>query len=173
MRSLILLLLCTISFLFFACNNDEKGDTVAAAVVDSSYVADSVSLTAVIDSLHIAFKEKSIERMNQYFDEGGLFLGTDPTEFWTRDGLNKYLTPSFEADSMPSAYTVSKRAITMSGDRKSAVVIDQFSLPFSPKLPVRAIAFAEFVNNKWTIKMFSWNFIANNDDVKKLNDVLK
>lgn len=162
------------SSLLLACNNDnEKSSALAAPAVDSFYIKDSIVLVAVIDSLHTAFKAKSIDRMNTFFAEDGLFLGTDPAEFWTREALNSYLRPSFERDSMPSAYTVSKRAIKMTADRSAAVVIDQFTLPFSPHLPVRSIAFAEFSENKWRIKMFSWNFIANNADVDKLNNTLK
>ena len=168
---LSLSLIC--SFLLACSNDNKKSSVVETPVVDSSYLSDSASLVAVIDSLHTAFKAKSIDRMNLYFSEEGTFIGTDPNEFWSREQLNAYLTPSFSRDSTPSAYTVSKRAVEMSSDRKTAVVIDQFALPFSPKLPVRAIAFAEQQDGRWTIKMFSWSFIANNDDVNKLNDALK
>lgn len=171
---LISFLFLLVSAAIFGCGEgNQDAQTAIAAPVDSGYVRDSTALTAVIDSLHTAFKAKSIDRMNLYFSEDGTFIGTDPNEFWTREQLNAYLTPSFSRDSTPSAYTVSKRAVEMSSDRKTAVVIDQFALPFSPNLPVRAIAFAEQQSGKWTIKMFSWSFIANNDDVNKLNDALK
>jgi hypothetical protein len=173
MRSIIVFFLSVLTCLLFACNNDEKNAAVQTPAVDSLYIKDSIALVAVIDSLHNAFKEKSIDRMNNFFAEDGLFIGTDPAEFWTREGLNSYLQPSFQKDSMPSAYTVSKRAIKMTADREAAVVVDQFALPFSPKLPVRSIAFAEYSGSRWQIKMFSWSFVANNADVDKLNNTLK
>jgi hypothetical protein len=126
----------------------------------------------VIDGLHNGFKAKSLEEMNKYFDDNGMFIGTDPNEFWTKQQLNDYLNLSFK-DTTNYRYSITKRVVEMGNDGTSGVVVDQFVLPFSPHLPIRSVAYAEYGNGKWGIKMFSWNFIANNADVDKLNKVVQ
>lgn len=167
-----LLYLLALGLMFTACNDmdDDNGETTTT---NPNRGGDSTSLVAVIDSLHAAFKAKSLEQMNAHFAEQGTFVGTDPNEFWTRQQLNDYLSVAFKSTTESYNYTVSKRVTRLSDNGKSGIVIDQFTLPFSPNLPIRSIAYAEHRNGKWSIKMFSWNFIANNSDVDKLNAAIK
>ena len=157
--------------LLAACNDSDENNSSASNTSDRKG-GDSASLVGVIDGLHTAFKAKSLEQMNNHFAADGMFVGTDPNEFWTRQQLNDYLNLAFK-DTTIYRYTISKRVVELGADGNSGVVIDQFTLPFSPHLPIRSIAYAENENGKWSIKMFSWNFIANNDDVDKLNKVVQ
>ncbi len=168
MRQLTLLVMI-VGLISFGCDSAD----VANVEGRETKTGDSASLIAVIDGFHNSFKSKNLGDMNAHFAEDGLFVGTDPGEFWTRKQLNDYLEVAFRGDTSNKKYSVTKREIEMNSNKTSAVVIDQFTLDFSPQMPIRSVVFADYVNDKWIIRMLSWNFIANNSDVDRLNETLR
>lgn len=44
-------------------------------------------ITALLDEFHSVFVELKIDRLSSMMDDDGLFIGSDPTEFWDKNKL--------------------------------------------------------------------------------------
>ena len=130
------------------------------------------NISNALDSMHMAFKSRNINSMLSYLADDGKYLGTDPTEIWTKQQFGENIAKMF-ADSANIDYTVGDRIIMVDDDGKSAIVVEQFLYnSLSSKIQVRGVGRTDFKDGKWLIDFYSWNLIPKNEDLKKLNDAL-
>lgn len=174
MKKLLFLL-----FTIFAvsCNDSTKTDKEnpdKQSTPKADAGADNKNINAILDSMHTTLKGGLLKEFPKYLSDDGLFLGTDPGEYWTKQGLMDYMKKTFPGDTFKFVYNIEKREVLMDDAGRSALVIEQFYLPnMSRKIMVRAISRVDRKDDKWTIDFYSWNMIPRNEDIDKLNKALE
>ena len=79
----------------------------------------SGAVGAVLDAFHTAAASANEEKYFSLFTPDAVFLGTDPTERWTRDEFRKWAHPHF-ANGKGWTYKATARWISFSPDRRVA-----------------------------------------------------
>jgi hypothetical protein len=131
-------------------------------------------IATVLDSMHSAFQHRKFQKMMTYFSEDGYYLGSDPTELWTKKHISDYFKPHETDSATVMPYDILKRDILLNEERNSAVVVEQYYLvKMSEKVMVRAISRVSRKESGWVIDFYSWNMIPKNEDLDKINGALK
>jgi uncharacterized protein (TIGR02246 family) len=140
--------------------------------VDTS--AAKTAISALLDEFDAAFNGSDASKMIASLTEDALTLGTDPSEFWDKKQISDAWTQAMADTTMKFDYTVDKREIRLAADGNSAVVVEQFTMPFiSQKIPVRNVYHVVKVGDNWMIDFMSFSFIPKNEDLEKLNKALE
>ena len=129
-------------------------------------------VTAILDTYHGSMKAKNASQMADLFAEDGLYCGTDPNELWDKEAFDDYLRKAFADTGIATAYTVERRKVRVSKDGSSAVTLEQFIDPSSPKILVRVVSHLVKDSVSWRIDFTSWALVPNNDVLTKINDAV-
>lgn len=124
----------------------------------------------LFDGFNSAFNKKDATAMGNYLSDDGLFLGTDPEEFFNKQRVMQEVTNMAQDTSVNANYTIEKREIRVSPDGQMALVIEQTIVPFLGKIPARMIGHASMKEGQWKIDFYSWNLIPKNDMLKKISE---
>jgi len=138
------------------------------AVVDP--VAEKDSIAKNLNTIYAAYTAKDIKTILVYLTDDCLFCGTDPNEFWSKEGYANLLK-NMSADSsyVPPAFELSKREIRLDKSGNSAIVVDQlFVARWTNKIPLRSVTHHVKVDDKWMIDFSSMSFAPNNNDLEKI-----
>lgn len=140
--------------------------------VDLNSVKDSVSF--IVDKWVKAYNDRDIATASSLFANEGKYFGTDPAEIWDIKETIDLMTKQFADTSFNWIIVIDNREVIVSPDGKSAIVSDQFTInAFSPKIPIREIAYLANEKGKWLIYYSSWNFLLKNEDISRINKVLE
>ena len=157
-------------FLVFTTSCQPQGPVLDT--VDESAVKEAVAV--VMDDYNEAVIAKNVEAVKILLAEDGLFCGTDPSERWGRDYLIQMMESQASNPAIVIDYSLDTREIRVAPDGNSAIVLEQSSAVwFSPNLPVRSVYHLRKSGDDWIIDFLSWSFIANNQDITRLNEVLE
>ncbi|GAC1380381.1 MAG: hypothetical protein NVSMB45_03550 [Ginsengibacter sp.] len=158
--------------ILYSCSNNNASDT-AFSQNDTSVTFPKSAITKVLDSMHHGFRTKNFKVMESFLTEDGLYLGTDPSEIWSKKQLSQYFDKNVK-DTNNISYTILSRNILLGKNNNSAMAIEQYYLStMSDKMMVRSISKLVNKDNVWKISFYSWNFIPRNEDIKKINEALK
>jgi len=124
----------------------------------------------LFDGFNSAFSKKDASAMGNYLSDDGLFLGTDPTEFFSKERVMQEVGNMAQDTSINANYTIEKREIRVSPDGQMALVVEQAIIPFLGRIPARMIGHAAMKDGQWKIDFFSWNLIPKNESLKKLSE---
>lgn len=139
--------------------------------VDLASVKDSISL--VMDNYFKAINTKDLEAYSSLLADDGLFCGTDPDEFWSKNEVVDLMKQQFADTSFNWNISPDKQEIKVSPNGMSAIIVNQYLVTqLSPKIPMREITYINKAENKWLISFTGYNFITENENVDKLNKVL-
>ena len=140
--------------------------------VDHDVAKENVSILA--DEFTKAMKVMDLDLLKSTLAEDGLFCGTDPTEVFDKESFIERFEPQFSGYEEGFYFTTENREISVSSNGRSAIVTEQVLYPsWSPNLPIRQTFHAVQVGNDWKFDYIGWSFLANNEDVKKLNKALE
>jgi hypothetical protein len=145
------------------------GQTSKTATVDIE--AEKATLNEILDKLISARESGDRSTFLSLLTEDALFCGTDPSEFWDK----QYFVDRSKRDSTdpaPEIKYIGDRKIMVSADGNSAIVVMQFIIPWSPKIPLRTVYHFVKTNDNWMILFVNVAFIAKNEDIKKLNEAI-
>ena len=155
---LILVMLSTITF----CQSKTSIEAEKDAVAD------------LFNKYYSALNAKDAAILVTFLTEDALVCGTDPSEFWNKEEITELWTQSLADTTFKINITIDKRKIRVAEDGNSAVVVEQYILPFlSSKIPIRTVSHAVETNDKWMIDFMSFNLIPKNEDISKLNKALE
>ncbi|MCK7539404.1 MAG: nuclear transport factor 2 family protein [Marinilabiliales bacterium] len=127
-----------------------------------------------MDEYNAAYKTMDINKMTASCTDNALFLGTDPSEFWDKKQITDYFMSQGMDTTMTLEFTVDRREILVAADGQSAIIVEQYFVPaISTTLQVRCIDNVVKVGDKWLFDFISWNIIARNEDIPKLNAALE
>ena len=161
------LLMWAVVIIMTSCQ--QKPVTVA---VDPEAV--KAELTTFMDEYNVAYKAMDINKMIALCNDNAMFLGSDPSEFWKKQQITDYFMAQGTDSTMKIEFKVDRREILVAADGKSAIVVEQFFIPMiSTKIQVRCIDKVVKVNDKWMFDFLSWNIVAKNEDIPKLNAALE
>ena len=122
-------------------------------------------IAAVLDSMHEGFQKKDFKELENCLTEDGLYLGTDPSQTWSKKQLTEYYDSHVD-DSAIVSYNLVSRNILLSRNNNSAIAIEQFfSGRISEKVMIRGVARLIYRDNEWKINFYSWSMIPRTRDM--------
>ncbi|MCU4162352.1 nuclear transport factor 2 family protein [Carboxylicivirga caseinilyticus] len=131
-------------------------------------------ITALLDEFHSVFVELKIDRLSSMMDDDGLFIGSDPTEFWDKNKLIGLWEEAKQNTSDQFEYDIDKRVLKVSKDGLSCIVVEQFYIPYwSEEMPFRLTTNWIKSDMSWKINFMDWAFIPYNEDIATINTALK
>ena len=140
----------------------------AAPVVNKEEVSKAVG--ELFDGFNSSLKNKDVSAMGNFLSDDGLYLGTDPEEFWSKQRVVEELNKMAQDTSINLNFTIDKREVRVSSDGMMALVIDQSVVLFLSKIPVRMVGHAVMKDGQWKIDFYSWSFIPKNESMSKLSE---
>jgi ketosteroid isomerase-like protein len=159
MKKICYLMLLVVMFVA-ACQPKPKS-------VDTSAAKESIA--TFLDKFQAASIDKKLDSISKFMADDGLFCGTDPKEFFSKDSMLIIMKMVFADTSMSTKYTIDKRVIRLEKDGNSAVVIEQgINKSMSPKIPYRMVAHVVKTGDAWKFDFLSENIVALNEDLPKL-----
>jgi len=160
----VLLILAVVCFGFASCEKNQP----APATVNKEEVSKAVG--ELFDAFDASFQGKDVQTMANFLSDDGLFLGTDPEEFWSKQRVVDEFNKLAQDTAANVKYTIDKREIRVSDDGTMALVIEQGVVPFLGKIPARTIAHAALKNGQWKIDFYSWSLAPKNESLQKLSE---
>jgi ketosteroid isomerase-like protein len=145
------------------------GQTSKIATVDIE--AEKAALNDLFDKFDSAMRAQDVSTLASYLTEDALLCGTDPSEFWNKQQTIDLWTQML-AESAPELKYLGDREIKVAPDGNSAIVVIQFIIHWSPKIPWRDVYYLVKNNDNWMILFSSVAFIPKNEDIPKLNEAL-
>jgi|WetSurSiteA1Bulk_404760.scaffolds.fasta_scaffold03039_2 ketosteroid isomerase-like protein len=134
--------------------------------------AEKAALKVLFNKFDSAFEARDVTTLASFLTDDALCLGTDPSEFMTKQQITDLWTQML-ADSTVDINYIREREIKVAADGRSAAVVDQYMMPgISPKIPWRNVYHLVKTNDNWMILFFSCSFIPKNEDLQRLNDAL-
>lgn len=141
-------------------------------VVPVDIQAEEATLNGIMDKFDEAFEAGNDSIVSAYVTEDALFCGTDPSEFWNKQEFFQPGEQDTASAGMEFNY-ISDRVVKVALDGNSAIVVTQFTIAWSPKLPLRVVYHFVKTNDDWMIEFFNAAFIAKNEDIQKLNEAIE
>ena len=135
------------------------GQTSSTAPVDIE--AEEAALKALMDNLDI---ESSLT-------EDALICGTDPSEFWNKQQFLELFEDI--SNDAPEINPFGDQIIKVAPDGNSAVVVTQYIISWSPKIPWRQVYHFVKTDGNWMIQFMNIAFIPKNEDIEKINEVIE
>jgi len=127
-----------------------------------------------MDEYNAAYMALDINKMTALCNDNAMFLGTDPSEFWNKKQITDLFMAQASDSTMKIEFKVDRREILVAADGKSAIIVEQFFIPLiSTKMQVRCIDKVVKAGDKWMFDLLSWNIVARNEDIPKLNAALE
>jgi len=133
--------------------------------------AEEAALNELTDKFEAGFKDGDGSTFLSSLTEDALICGTDPSEFW---GKQHYigLFDSASSDTGPDFKTIGDRKIKVAPDGNSAIVVTQYIIEWSPKIPWRTVYHFIKTNDNWMVLFINVAFIPKNEDIQKLNEAI-
>ena len=124
-----------------------------------------------MDNLDSAVKDGDQTVFVSLLTEDALFCGTDPSEFWNKQ---YFVDRSKKVDTNPAPdfEYIGDRKIKIASDGNSAIIVTQFMIAWSPKIPLRMVYHFVKTNDNWMILFGNVAFIPKNEDIQKLNEAI-
>jgi hypothetical protein len=161
----ILLIIVFAFGIFTACENETKPEKIEETPVDLAKIEKEIENAA--KETDEAMKNKDIEYFKNTLDDNGLFIGTDPEEYWTKDTLMVFWEKMVEDTTLKFDQTTDKRVINVGPGGKSAIVTSQaVAKHISKHMPTRTTARYIFVDSIWKIDYISWSPVPTNDQLR-------
>lgn len=134
---------------------------------------ETAALNELFDSFNAAGIAGDAATQASYLLEDGVYCGTDPSEFFTKQEITDMWTQMYAESGLDITF-ISERAVKVAPDGNSAVVVDQYMFPvYTPKIPWRNVYHLIKTDDKWMILFFSAAFVPKNEDIPKLNAAME
>ena len=162
----IILLLSVVLFIATAChlNHDIEITDLNAANEDVIQLADKYLK---------AWNAKDMNTLMAITADKGMYFGSDPSEIMDKTSMATMFAQVFADTTANYSYTIDLREIKLAKDGESALVVEYLNMPWAAKLQLRQTFHCVQSAQSWKIDFIAWGFIAKNEDVEKLNEVLE
>ena len=160
----VIILLLFAAFGLFACNNETEVE-LNNTPIDLAAVEKAVDAAA--DAYLEASKNLNTDYIDSVYHENGIFIGTDPEEYWSKDTIMSLYKKLLEDTSINFDITIHKRVINVDHDGKSALVTEQsFHDHISKDVYVRTITRYINIDDTWKIDYINWSLAPTNDQLR-------
>ena len=123
-----------------------------ATLVLSSQSPTEKAIAAVLDDWHLAAAQADENRYFAHFAEGAVFLGTDPTERWTKAAFQTWAHPIFQRGKAWQ-FKAMRRAITIARDGRTAWFDEDLDTPNLG--PARGTGVLTREQDHWLIQQYN------------------
>ncbi len=155
------------AFLLFA--GFSFGQVSKTPLVDIKAEEDAIN--KLMDKFDAAIEAYDVSTMVSFFTDDAIMCGTDPSEFWNKQQFTD-LWEQGSSDSAPEFKYINDRKIIIATGGNSAIVVTQYIISWSPKIPWRQVYHCVKINDNWMIHFMNVAFIPKNEDIQKLNDAI-
>ena len=125
---------------------------LSAQSVDGVFAQGAVG--SILDSWHAAAAAANEEAYFSYFTPDAVFLGTDPTERWTRDEFRKWAHPYF-AKGKAWSFRAASRWISFAPDRTVAWFDEALDTPNMGRCRGSGVLLRVGETNTWKIAQYN------------------
>lgn len=131
------------------------------------------NVIAVLNRFDSAMAARDAALLLSLLAPDGLYCGTDTSELLNKQALSGTLSETITDPAYVPNHSAGRREIRMAREGTTAIAVDQYIMyAFSRKMPVRLVTHLVKTGDTWLIDFFSWSFVPNNEDLKKLNQAL-
>ena len=146
------------------------GQTSASTTVDLE--DEKAVINELLDKFNEGFRKGEASLFLSYLADDALICGTDPSEFWSKEEyLGLYDQPS-DAN-VPELTFMDDRVIHVAPDGKSAIVVSQFIIEWSPKIPWRNTYHFIKSDDGWKVFFVNIAFVPKNEHIGIINEAIK
>ena len=140
-------------------------------VIPVDIKTEEAALSELMDKFDAGFKGGDASTFKASLAEDALICGTDPSEFWNKQQFLE-LGEQDSTNAPPELKYINDRKILVAQDGNSAIVVTQYLISWSPKIPWRQVYHFVKTNDQWMIQFINIAFIPKNEDIQKLNEAL-
>ena len=134
--------------------------------------AEEAALNELMDKMDAEFKAGSDSTFKELITEDALICGTDPSEFWNKQQF--FEMGEQDSTSTPPEFDyMGDRKVKVAADGNSAIVVTQYIISWSPKIPWRQVYHFVKTDGKWMILFINIAFIPKNEDIEKINAAIE
>ena len=126
------------------------------------------ALNKLMDKFFEAMDAFDVSTMLSFFSDDAIVCGTDPSEFWNKEQFSD-LWEQGSPESAPEFNLIDDRKIIIAPGGNSAIVVTQYNISWSPKIPWRQVYHWVKTNDIWMIYFMNVAFIPKNKDIQKIN----
>ncbi len=116
-------------------------------------------ITAFLDDWHVAAAEANAEAYFGSIASSGVFLGTDPTERWTKEQFQEYAKEAFD-NNRTWNFKPQKRFISFNDDFSIAWFDETLDTWMGP---CRGSGVIQKISGEWKIRQYNLAVTVNND----------
>lgn len=146
------------------------GQTTTSANVDIE--AEKAAINKLMDKFDAEFKNGDASSFLSYLAEDALICGTDPSEFWNRKEYLEMNEQQSNTD-VPEFEYMDDRVTKVAPDGNSAIVVTQFIVEWSPKIPWRNTYHFIKTNDGWKVYFVNIAFVPKNEHIGIINKAIE
>jgi hypothetical protein len=140
--------------------------------VSDEFKAEKAALKALMDKIDAGFEKNDPSAFENALAEEALICGTDPSEFWGKKqfvGANAEPAP----DSFPAFEYIDDRKIKVLPGGNSAIIVTQYVIEWSPKIPWRQVYHLMKTDGNWEIYFVNIAFVPKNEHIGIINKAIE
>jgi ketosteroid isomerase-like protein len=146
------------------------GQSKASAQVDVE--AEKAAINKLMDKFDAEFQNGDASLFLSSLAEDALICGTDPSEFWNK---KQYLEFNDQQSNttVPEFKYMDDRVTKVAPDGNSAIIVTQFIIEWSPKIPWRNTYHFIKTNDGWKVYFVNFAFIPKNEHIGIINEAIE
>lgn len=145
---------------------------VISACQESTAPVDVDAEKAIISEMFVSFENlmmnQNTDSLLTYLSEDLLAYGTDPEESWNKEGMEE-IWDYMAGQDFPDMEFIGEKVVKVAPDGKSAIVIEQFNISYTPNIPWRNVYYLLKTDGEWIISFWSTALIPKNEDLAALS----
>ena len=122
-----------------------------------------------METLFKSIDDRDPDLLASLFADDGVFLLTDPTEFFPKDSIVDSWAQMMQMAEIPPFEIISEPFIRIQPDGQTAVVVYQYYWKLFTPIPLRQTFWMVKKDSVWLIDFFDFSFIPYNEQVPALN----
>ena len=150
MKKLLIILMAILPFQIFAQTEQEL-------------------IHSLMDQWHLAAAKADSATFFGSFTQQGIYIGTDTTEYWTRDEMAAWASPYFKRESAWDFTSIS-REVYFSEDGNTAWIHEKLNTWMGV---CKGTAVLVKLDNNWKIALYDLSVTIDNDKIKKFLELIK
>ena len=134
--------------------------------------AELAMINDLMDKMDAEFENGDATTFLSSLIDDALVCGTDPSEFWNKEQYLGMQDPESNTNAPDFKY-IDDRVVKVAPDGNSAVVVNQFMIGWSPKIPLRNDFHLIKTNAGWKVFFVNIAFIPKNEHIGIINEAIE
>lgn len=130
--------------------------------------SDQFNIQADITAINKLIDAPDVESI---LTEDALICGTDPSEFWDKQQFIELMNQI--SDDVPEMENMGERVVKVAPDGHSAIVVTQYTIDWSPKIPWRQVYHLTKTDDGWKVLFINIAFVPKNEHIELINQAIQ